>query len=160
MKKKIMHWRGDKLYLLGKNKKGEIYWLKAPEWSCGWRWGFGILYVLPNNHSPKSINYFEILDHFNYLLLSDTTRTAKEVFDSFFVETPLNDNEIYQLLDYMKSCYNLKTTAEILQRGHSNQTEAAKINVLKNEDFANCINKTLLPAIFERIDNLLGGERK
>lgn len=159
MEKKIINGYDKKFYLLGRNKEGKTYWLASPSWDCDWYWGFGNLYVVSGNHNPKVNKNIEEMDHFKYLLLSDTTRLAKEVFDDFFVETSLNDNEIYQLLDYMMSCYNLRTTAEILNRGYSHQTETAKIDVLKNEDLANYINKTLLPAIFERINKLLGGEQ-
>jgi len=162
MKKKVIYWRGKKFYLLGKDKEGKKYWLQAPEWVCDWHeyWNCGCVDILSNNRNSELSREIDFYTHFNYLFLNNTTGFAIYSFDKFFVETTLNENEKYQLIDYMMSCYNLITTAEILHRGYSHQTEAAKIDVLKNEDFANCINKTLLPAIFERIDNLLGGERK
>lgn len=159
MEKKVINWHGDKFYLLGKDKEGKKYWLQAPEWSCGWYWIFGCVDVLSNNRNPELSRDIDLHTHFHYLFLNNKSQYAKDLFENLFVETPLNENEVYQLIDYMMSCYNLRTTAEILNRGYSHQTETAKIDVLKNEDLVNYINKTLLPAIFERINKLLGGEQ-
>lgn len=159
MEKKIINWHGEKLYLLGKDKDGEQYWLQAPSWDCGWYWGLGYIEILSNKQNPELSRDIELHTHFKNLFLKDKIY-AEDLFEKLFVETTLNENEIYQLMDYMITCYNLKTTAEILRRGYSHHTEEAKIDILKNKDFANYINKILLPAIFERIDNLLGGERK
>ena len=156
MEKKVINWHGKKFYLLGKDKEGEKYWLQAPSWDCGWYWGFGYIEVLSNKKKPELSKDIKLHTHFDSLFLNDKSVYAKDLFDSFFVETTLEGNEVYQLIDYMMSFYNLKNTAAILSCGDSHQTEKAKIDVLKNEDLANYINKTLLPAIFERIDKLLG----
>lgn len=158
MEKKVINWNREKLYLLGKDKEGKKYWLQAPEWSYGGYWIFGNVYVLSNNRNPELSRDIDLHTHFHYLFLNHKSQYAKDLFENLFVETPLNENEVYQLIDYMMSCYILRTTAEILNRGYSHQTETAKIDVLKNEDLANYINKTLLPVIFERINKLLGGE--
>ena len=60
-----------------------------------------------------------------------------------------------QLVDYMKTFYTLKETAELFGRGYSYYTERAKINELQNTEMAKKINKEILPKLFERVYALL-----
>jgi len=53
MKKRISEAFGKKVYLLGKDDEGTLYWLEAPSWDCGWYWGFGYIETYTNNNNPN-----------------------------------------------------------------------------------------------------------
>lgn len=128
-------------YYLGINPDGEKVYLRKPEWACGWYWSFGGL------ESKNSWTHFdsEILE---------AGANSYERFKEYFKDTPLLDDEIWELLDYMQSYYTLSKTAELFHRGNSNFTERATLDTLKNNDLYITINNKLLPAVFEKIDNL------
>ena len=69
-------------------------------------------------------------------------------------EKPLTDDEIWELVDYMKTFYTLRETAELFKHGYSWQTGRAKIDQLQNEEQYDLINKVLLPEVFKRIQYL------
>lgn len=143
-----------KCYLLGKDKDGINYWLEAPSWDCGWYWGFGYVETYTNNKSPEKARDIASHQHFDGLFLRGP-QCARDMFKDFFVETPLNDKEIYELTDYMMTYYSLRKVAELFKHGYSWQTEKAKINSLQNKDQEDLVNKSWLPEVFKRINSLL-----
>ena len=141
---------GKNVYLLGKRKEDEkkVY-LVAPSWDCNWYWGFGYVQTYGKKDLCDHL-------HFDGLFLKET------IFDSFkehFIETTLNDNEIWQLLGYMKEFYVMEKYAELLQYGNHITSRAKNILCEKNQESnkqeIERINKTLLPELFEKIDKLL-----
>lgn len=140
----------ENVYLLGKRKEdGKKVYLVAPSWDCNWYWGFG--YV--QTYEKKDLCDHQ---HFNDLFLKEN------IFDSFkeyFIETTLDDNEIWQLLGYMEEFYVMEKYAELLQYGNHITSRAKNILCEKNQEAnkqeTERINKTLLPELFEKIDELL-----
>lgn len=87
MKKQKSHAFGKDIYLLGKDRNGDLCWLEAPSWDCGWYWGFGYVEIYTWQKRPDlskditcHIHIDGILDKHKSLNLyfSDTTFTKKE----------------------------------------------------------------------------------
>lgn len=154
MKKQVKHVFGKDIYLLGRDKDGVNYWLEAPSWDCDWYWGFGYIETYTNNHCPEKSKDIMSHHHLDSLFLNGP-KCARDMFKEFFVETTLTDNEIWELVDYMKTFYTLKSVAELFKHGYSWQTEKAKIDELQSQEQNDLVNKTWLPEVFKRTLNLL-----
>ena len=144
-----------KIYLLGKDAEGTKYWLEAPSWDCNWYWGFGYVETYTNNDCPSKAADINSHQHFDSLFLNDSKVSAFDAFKEFFKETTLDQKEIWLLIDYMYSFYNLKEAAETFRNGYSHMTEKAKLSEVQNIEMAKEINEKILPAIFKQIDILL-----
>ena len=154
MKKKTNYAFNKKIYLLGKDKDGVFYWLEEPSWDCGWYWGFGYVETYTNNKHPHLAKDIDSHQHFDGLFLKGNKCTY-DAFKEFFEETPLNDDEIWELCDYMLTFYTLRKTADLFHNGYSWQTHNAFVEDLKNQEQEDLINKKLLPEVFKRIQELL-----
>ena len=154
MKKQTTTAFGKKIYLLGTDTEGIKYWLEAPSWDCGWYWGFGYIETYTNNNCPSKARDIESHQHF-YSLFLNSKVCEFDAFKQFFKETTLSNDEIWLLIDYMKSFYTLRETAAILGSGYSHMTGRAKIEEVKNVEMVKEINGIILPAIFEKIDKIL-----
>ena len=154
MEKQIRRAFGKNIYLLGKDQDGVNYWLEEPSWDCGWYWGFGYVETYTNNRNPEKARDISSHQHFDSLFLKGN-KCSRDMFKDFFKDTPLEDNEIWELVDYMKTFYTLRNVAELFKHGYSWQTEKAKIDSLQNEGECDLVNKKWLPEVFERIKNLL-----
>lgn len=153
MKKKQINKFGTH-YLLGINHNGEYVWLEKESWDCGWYWGFGYLHTYTNNKQPERSKDISSHFHFDSTFLNKN-KSSRDAFKEYFKETVLTDSEIYELCDYMKTFYTLKSVAELFKHGYSWQTEKAKIEDLKSEEQRDLVNKVWLPEVFKRIEELL-----
>lgn len=157
MEKRISEAFNKKIYLLGRNRLGKLVWLKEPSWDCGWYWGFGYMEIYTNDDCPRLSRDIETHTHFDMEIINGKSHSFDN-FKEYFIETPLNNNEIWLLCDYMNTFYTLKKSAEIFERGGSHYTEKAFIEEVQNKDIYEKINKEILPALFDRIQKLLGGD--
>ena len=157
MEKKTTFAFGKKIYLLGEDENGTKYWLEKASWDCGWYWGFGYVETYTNNASPSHSRDISSHQHFDGLFLKGP-QCAFDNFKKFFKKTPLSNDEIWLLVDYMMTFYKLKDMAEVFKHGNSWQTEKAKIEELVRPDQCDLINKQLLPKLFEKIETLLKEE--
>lgn len=153
MEKKVINSFGVH-YLLGKDKNGQYVWLEKESWDCGWYWGFGYLHTFTNNAHPERANDIDSHTHFDSIFMKGS-HYAKKMFEEYFVETPLTDDEMWILCDYMMTYYTLKKTAELFHHGYSYQTSKAYIDTLKSEAQSDRINHEILPDLFKRIADLL-----
>ena len=153
MNKKTTNAFGKKVWLLGKDADGTNYWLEEPSWDCGWYWGFGYIETYTNNDSPSKSKDINSHSHFDYMFMRGN-KCTRDMFKEFFVETPLTDDEIWELVDYMKTFYTLKDVAELFKHGYSWQTSKAKIESLENKEQEDLVNKVWLPEVFKRIQNI------
>lgn len=160
MKKQTTIAFNKKIYLLGADAEGTKYWLEAPSWDCDWYWAFGYIETYSNNNCPEKARDINSHQHFDSLFLNNSKVNAFDAFKEFFKETTLNDKEIWLLIDYMYSFYNLKKAAATLGRGYSHITEKAKLSEVQNIEMAKEINEKMLPAIFKQIDILLSGSKE
>lgn len=156
MEKEIATYFGKKNYLLGKGQDGKNIYLVAPSWDCDWYWGFGYLETYTKRFGQTDT---DMHTHFDSLKQYGN-QNFYDAFKEYFKETPLNDNEIWTLCDYMKTFYTLKETAEFFRHGYSWYTEKAKIDDLQRTDLENEINQKMLPQLFEKIDKLLTPQEK
>lgn len=134
-------------YYLGVNQYDEKVYLEKPSWDCDWYWGFGYLEAYDKYGKWCSHTHFD----------SDILHGQKDCFSNFkayFKETPLTDDEIYELCDYMRTFYILRDVAELYKHGYSWITHRAYIDILEDKDFYNLINKKQLPELFARIEKL------
>lgn len=154
LKKKTIRVFGNKYYLLGKSKDGDLYYMQEPEWQCGWYWGGLYLAVFTNQRQPERSRDISMHTHFDYLFMREN-KSYCDAFKEYFKETVLTESEIWELCDYMKTFYTLKSVAELFRRGYSWQTEKAKIENLKQPEQEDLVNKVWLPEVFKRIENLL-----
>lgn len=156
LKKRTTKAFGKEIYLLGIRKDtNELVWLEEPSWNCGWYWGFGYLETYTNNTNPNRAKDISSHTHFDTTFFNDEDMGAYDKFREFFRETTLTDNEIWLLVDYMKTFYTLRDAARLLYHGNSWYTSRAFIETLKDDDLANKINHELLPALFEKIKEIL-----
>jgi hypothetical protein len=157
MEKKTSKAFGKKVWLLGKDADGINYWLEEPSWDCGWYWGFGYVENYQNNRAPEKARDISCHQHFDGLFLKGPS-CGRDVFKKILVETPLSDDEIWELCDYMRTYYTLREVAELFKHGYSYYTERAKIDQLQNEEQYDLVNKVWLPEVFKRIQNIFEKE--
>lgn len=142
-------------YFLGINQDNKkVYLEKANFNTFGWYWGFGYLHTFTNDKNPGASRDISSHKHFDTEIINGKNNTFDN-FKNYFKATPLTDDEIWQLCDYMNTFYALKKSAEIFGRGYSHYTEKAKLDIIKNSEITNKINFEILPALFEKIEELL-----
>ena len=153
MEKKTITVFGKKSWLLGQDEDGINYYLEEPSWDCGWYWGFGYVETYTNNRNPEKSKDISSHQHFNGLFF-EGSQNGYDMFKEFFVKTPLTDDEIWKLLDFMKTFYTLRETSELFGFGYSHYTEKSKLDDLKRDDLVKLINKDLLPKLFKEIESI------
>lgn len=116
MEKKVVKAFGKNNYLLGKNKDGICYWLEEASWDCDWYWGFGYVRTYTNNEHPERSRDINSHQHFDKMFFNKNTM-AKDEFDSFIVESPLESREIWKLIELMKTFYIMKDYSDVICRG-------------------------------------------
>ena len=157
MKKEKKHAFGKNIYLLGADKDGIKYWLESASWDCGWYWGFGYVETYTNNEKPEKSRDIESHQHFDELFLK------KHIFDGFkelLTETPLENNEIWQLLELMETFYTLSKTADTYHIGGSNITRNILKDKIQSKEEVKRINEKLIPAICEEVYKILSPEKE
>mgnify|MGYP003385921337 FL=1 len=133
-----------KEYTLGKVDGANIR-LSAPSWDCGWYWGFGYLgnknchYHLSGLGKGENINFKDALaKHFD---------AGTSIFK--------HDGLTWTFCELVQTAYSLKETAETLGRGGSHYTTNPLAELIKNPAEVERINKEVLPAIFDAIEQTL-----
>ena len=161
---------GKKVYLLGVDKDGDHVWLEEPTWDCGWYWGLGYVRRYTYKKNPKYARDITSHTHFEggVVGLTEVWNSKTQHFDRVYVShinesskfkaTVFTDSESWLLSELMKSCYLLKETAAFFGRGGVHITKNPLAENLKNVEWAETINKTLLPQVFKQIERLLDPE--
>ena len=155
MKKKIINRYGIH-YLLGKNQFGQKVCLQQQTGSASY-WEFGLLHAFTVNEFMTRPQDLEALVNLQRSLAQGPEYSYK-LFKSYFKETVLSNDEIWELCDYIKTYYTLKDTADLFRRGFSGygyRSEKAELSCLPFEPFACAINQTMLPELFGRVEKLL-----
>lgn len=140
-----------KHYLLGIRKEdNQKIWLADFEWACDWYWGGGYLHAFTNNNNPTASR--DISEHFHWdSSVKDSNKNAFDWFMSYFSESVLTENKVWQLCDLMKSFYTFREVAEIYHTGNSHYTSNTGIDLSDKvqEDRINqeIIAKKIIPAI-------------
>ena len=141
-------------YLIGINQDGEYVWLEKESWDCGWYWSFGYLHTYTNNRQPTRSVDIQSHQHFNGLFLRGP-ENGYEMFKKYFKDTVLTKDEIWELVDLMHTFYKLKEAAAVFNHGYSHYTDRARLDIVKNKELEDKLNKEILPEVFNRIRELL-----
>lgn len=155
MKKRTEEAFGKEVYLLGKDEYGILYWLCEPSFDCNWYWGFGYISSYTDNDNPKWARDICTHQHFQMFLDGIHGNFYVDAWKYFFNESTLSDEEVWHLMELMKTAYALKEMAAIYHRGGSNISKPICKKLLINTDKEKEINEILLPKIFEEIKKLL-----
>lgn len=153
MEKKVITWRGKEYYLLGKDSEGINYYLKEASWDCDWHWGFGYVETFINNNSPKNSKDIRNHQHFDMMFLNTN---GYDAFKKFFKETTVNNNELWKLVELMKSFYVTRNYSDFIHRGSAGYSSNPAEDSIKNEEEYNRINKTVIPNIISEVYKILG----
>lgn len=154
MNKKVTRAFGKNIYLLGKDADGTLYWLEEAKWDCEWYWGFGYVETYTNNKYPERAKDISSHQHFDVLFFH-RFELSYTIFKKFFVETPLSEEEIWELLEMMRSYYTAREYSDMIYRGGFLYTTNPCEQIIQNSVEYERINHTVLPAIFEEVYRLL-----
>ncbi len=141
---------GKKVYLLGKDHEGILYWLEESQWECDWYWGMGYVETYTNNKYPHLSRDINSHQHFDGLFFNGRV-DGHTAWNNFFAESVLSSKELWTLMELMKTAYTLQETAAVLGRGGSHYTANPCADVKR-------INEVVLPAIFEQVYEFLSPE--
>ena len=78
--------------------------------------------------------------------------------DALLEDYELNPNiedNLWEFCELVKTAYTLKETSEVLGRGGSNMNTNPLTEVIKNQEEVKRINTIVLPAIFDKIQQIL-----
>lgn len=167
IKKKVSEAFGKKVYLLGRWKSGEYFWLEEAKWDCGWYWGFGYIEVYTNSKNPHLSRDVSSHTHWNSGVVGDLEFrlnpdkwddvTKKYVYhlndNPEVAESVLTDKESWELAELLKSYYTLRETAEVFGRG-SSHVAGVEYNY-KDETVTKQVNEKILPKLFAEIYKIL-----
>lgn len=123
---------------------GEAERLSAPSWNCGWYWGFGYIGNRNLHHHIKGLTKYENINLFDAIKkYYGDTLTIKE------------DTDLWTFCELMETFYALKEAAGVLGRGGSHYTTNPVADVIKSETETRRINETVMPAIFDALEDVL-----
>jgi len=155
MNKKVSRAFNKDIYFLGIDKKtGEYLWMEEPKWDCGWYWGFGYVENYTNNKNPEKARGIRCHQHFNGLIWW-TTNEGKYLYHiKEILDTPLSEDESWELSDLMKRFYSFRDVAEIFHSGNGHMTSNTGVDST-NKELEKYINEVELPKIFKRVIEIL-----
>lgn len=146
MLKQTKIYLGVNHYLLGRDKTGCRYWLREPQ------------FVTERDEKSPHWEYLDMVKlgrpegyphyHFEGLFTQTEFRKIMEA-------TPLTEEELYELYDYISTYNKLRQVSLLFEQGYSDITEKAKIDDIQNKYSAAYINDRLIPQVIERICHLL-----
>lgn len=152
----------SKGYFLGINSYNEFVYLQKPSFDCDWYWGFGYI----QTYKYKTSRDFEGHSHWDSEIVGKTEQydSEKQAWvlsehkhhlrdNKNWLQFTITEKESWELADLMQSYYTLKKVAEIYHTGISGLT-SGKLS-LKDSKQEHEINTVTLPAIFQRIDEIL-----
>ena len=154
MEKRKSYVFGKDVYLLGKDKEGTLYWLNEASWDCDWYWGLGYIETYTNNKHPGRSKDINSHQHFDSLFFNGTNN-GFDNFKNYLTETPFNDNEIWRIMEIMKTLYTLREYSETLYRGGSHYTSNPCKDIIKNDNEYNRINKVVIPTLNKELYRIL-----
>lgn len=137
-----METKFKKGFYIGDNDNQSIF-LSAPNWDCGWYWGFGYLgnrnchYHVDGLNNGKNQNLYD---------------TFKEHFGN---SLQILDTDLWTVCELFGTFYSLKETAEVLGRGGSHFTKNPIQDIIINKDEVKRINEIVLPKLFDALHDIL-----
>lgn len=147
-------------YLLGEDKDGILYWLESANWDCGWYWGGGYVETYTDNIHPNLSADVSSHQHFDSMFFNQQNKNGVDAFKEFFSKTPFTDEEIWKILELMRSFYIARAYSDMLHRGGAHYTENPAKETIKNDREYERINKVVIPKIMQELYGILGGENQ
>lgn len=148
MKKEVITRNGKKQYLLGRDSVGKV-WLEEARWDCNRYWGLG--YV-------KMFGKHEFHTHFDSQFFN-SIKNGYDRFKEIMTETTLSNKELWQLVELMQSAYTARHYSDMLYTGGAHYTENPCKETIKNEAEYKRINEVVIPAIMNKVYELLTPEK-
>lgn len=148
--KKKYHRSGKDLFLLGVRNDGYKVYLEDFSWDCDWYWGGGYLEVFPKTRTPD--NAKDICEHYRFDSFFEEFGLDK--FQKEFKACVLEEKELWDLFDLMKSFYTLGEAAEVFKGGNSNYSDKTfkfKYPVL-NQLINEIIEEKIIPEVRRLLD--------
>jgi len=152
--KKTSHAFGKDVFLLGKDQDGIAYWLQEGKFDCDWYWGLGYVETFTTNNSPSTSRDISSHSHFDSMFFKKDKNGYDEIKE-FFTEVTFTNNELWKLLELMKTLYTLKEYSDTIYRGGSHYTTNPLKDLIKNDAEYERINKTVIPALLQEVYKLL-----
>lgn len=156
-KKYKMHKFGKDCYLLGQDYDGINYFLEAASWNCGWYWGGGYVETYTNNRNPICPKDIASHQHFDSMFLNGNAN-GYDKFVGFFAKTPFTKNEIWKIMELMKSFYVARHYSDMLHTGGAHYTENPAKGKIQSKTEYDRINNKVIPSIMKELYLILGGE--
>lgn len=157
--------KGDKRTFFGISRESkETIYIYKPTFDCGWYWSFGYL-----GRSNLHYHLSSYKDHSYIITLQDgtielvTERRNFNMYDCLSADyelAPAIKKNLWQFCELAKTAYALKQTAEVLGRGGSHYTTNPCCDIIKNSKEVDRINKEVLPAIFNKIQQIVEGREE
>lgn len=155
--KKVINWRGKNYYLLGIDGDGIRYYLEEGKFECDWYWGMGYVKTFSNNKNPHLSRDISSHSHFDNMFFGNGSFVDE--FKAFFIKSvTLTDDEIWKLLELMKSLYTIKEFANMCHSGSSNITsDKEEYNVISENlgDSGKKCNDIVIPNLLNMVYKLL-----
>ena len=149
-------WKGKKYYYLG-ILDGEPAYLEESKFDCEWYWSIGYIEGFTNKRHPERSADISYHTHFEYLMSRNRNQNWFDAFKSTFVSTPLTDQEIWMVVELMKSLYTARRYSDMLHLGGSNYTtNPAKEKIMGGTEYKR-INEVVIPAMLSELYKILGG---
>ena len=155
-KKYTFNRNGHSYYLLGQDKTGENFFLCSPSWDCDWYWGLGYVQSFTNNNNPANARDMASHGHFDYMFFHNG-ECGFDGFKNMFVKNPFTNDEIWKIIECMKTLYTLRHYSDMLHIGGSHTTTNPAKEAIQNPAEYDRINKTVIPAVWRELEKILGG---
>lgn len=146
----ITTWKG--IFKLGENEGKNIY-LYAPSWDCDWYWGFGCL----GNYDSTRARHFARSFHLDGLGNQNLYDNLKNYFGE---SLNIIEKDLWIFCELVQSSYRLRSIAELYRLGGASYTTNPCKDILEDFEQYKKINTVLLPALFNKIGELLKSQPK
>lgn len=157
MKKQTIVWHGRKYFLLGQDESGTKYFLEEARFDCDWYWGIGYVETFSNNRNPAQSKDICSHTHFDYLFFKQN-RDGWTAFRKLLPQTPFSDQEIWKILELMRSAYIARRYSDMLHIGGANYTSNPAKGVIACEAEYKRINEDVIPTILAKLYEIIGEE--
>ena len=152
MKKEIKKVFGKTYYLLGIRKEDNAkVWLEEGHFDCDWYWGIGYVEIFNKNYTD-----IEEHTHFDSLFFKGN-KNCYDLFKEYFSETTLNNDELWKVLENMKSIYTMRNYSDLLYTGGAHITTNTFKDDIKNDAEYKRINDKIIPMLLNEIYKIVGG---
>lgn len=153
---------GKNIYLIGQDEQGINYWLEAPQWDCGWYWGFGYIETYTKNNDPSNSRDISSHQHWSgFVGEQKGGKYIQNIYDNNnFVALTFDSKTGWILSELFQQFYTLQEFAECTHRNpfgcHLTTVDAGLGDM---REWSEKINKELIPKVTAKILELLTPEK-